>query len=298
MKVREFETGAIRDYKEIPTRWDLISLIALQRVADQCRDHEFNNWKINSPLTLVGFSIQALMTWMSGDRDRSYLPIAFRQLAYAAQIHELSLEQRAEVDLRWHEIGSQCTGSTCLEFIPHAALRHLASTLEEGRIKYAEWNWLYGFPIQNTISHALDHMFALSSGVWNEDHFGHALWNIMVSIHTEQTRPDLMQLLPAQEYQITDELREHHAKFRAQREAELGKQRMDECSAAPPPGPSNRSRVKGHVGGSGYFFAPGGVDPDGMPVHNEQNYPNGRCAVVPITIEQIFERGVGTLRKN
>lgn len=227
--VMQFGTGAIRGHKEIPTRWDLLSLIALQEVAHLCKNHEFNTWKEYSPLELVGYSIESLMLWMGGKRDQPFLPIAFRHLMFAIQIRENPTGQIDEIRAMQHAIGTESTGSTGLQWLSHSAIKHLASTLDEGQKKYCEWNWLSGFPIQNPISHALDHLWAISNAHNEEDDWGHALWNIMVAIHFEKTRPDLMRLLPGDFYQITDELAKMFAEQRAERMRVAAKEREDEA---------------------------------------------------------------------
>jgi hypothetical protein len=76
------------------------------------------------------------------------------------------------------------------DLIPQVGLRRLAETCAEGAEKYSVDNWMHGFPSRGLINHAIIHLNRYLDGDRSEDHFGHAIWNIMVAAHNEERRPD------------------------------------------------------------------------------------------------------------
>jgi len=71
------------------------------------------------------------------------------------------------------------------------ALGRLAKVCEEGSRKYEDRNWEKGMPFSVLIDHALTHLVAYMKRESDEDHLGHAFWNIMALIHFESARPYL-----------------------------------------------------------------------------------------------------------
>lgn len=68
---------------------------------------------------------------------------------------------------------------------PHA-LRRLARVLQIGAVKYAPRNWEKGQPIgASYLDSGLRHIVSYMAGDMTEDHLGHAFWNLMAAIHTE-----------------------------------------------------------------------------------------------------------------
>lgn len=189
----KFDTGAIRDDELIPVRWDLISGIALTRVALVCSTDPLSSLSY-SAMEFVDLAIEEIYKFIGGDRSSPCLALAFRNVAYG--IHLLDSSNQSILN---------SPGRTG---IPYHALRRLAATMEEGRSKYGEWNWLYGFPVSSLCSHALDHLFSICHGDISEDHWGHALANLMFAIHFEQTRPDLMINMLGPDYTLTDEIKQ------------------------------------------------------------------------------------------
>lgn len=230
--VTKFDTGAVRDGKPVPLRWDLISGVALRRIAEICTPNEFAAWSQFSPMELVGFACDTLFKYISGDRSEPWLRISFRHLMYAIHIHGNDHETLERIQCLHGPSAANLTGFQNLSWI---ALRHLASTCEEGRGKYGEWNWLFGFPFWNTASHALDHMFAITNGHHEEDDWGHALWNLHVSVHNEDQRPDLFGLMLDKDYTMTKEIQQSLAEFQAKRQEmiERGLRSVDTVRGVP-----------------------------------------------------------------
>lgn len=77
------------------------------------------------------------------------------------------------------------------DLIPPAALRRYAMTCKEGSLKYGDYNMLNGLPMENLRAHAMEHLNLYAEGDTSEDHLAHALWNIGLMIHQQETRPDL-----------------------------------------------------------------------------------------------------------
>jgi hypothetical protein len=71
------------------------------------------------------------------------------------------------------------------------ALERLAKVCEEGSRKYEDRNWEKGMPFGVLIDHAITHLVAYMERQEDEDHLGHAFWNIMALIHFEAVHPDL-----------------------------------------------------------------------------------------------------------
>jgi hypothetical protein len=222
LSVTQFESGAVRDTKQIPVRWDLFSIVALNAIATAVEIPEFDRkrpW-----LNYVGDAANHLLTFIGGKRDRPYLELAWWSLAHGCDLREMGeAEVRERTELRMDfriEPGN-------LAILPYRALKHLASTCAEGCEKYGEWNWLYGFPLASVISHALDHIWSLTEGDTSEDHWGHAIWNIATAIHNYKMRPDLCTGLLGDWFVMTDEIK---AALEAQREErrqhELGRERV------------------------------------------------------------------------
>lgn len=80
------------------------------------------------------------------------------------------------------------------DLVPLAGLDAVAETCAEGAAKYGVGNWEKGIPSSNLINHALLHVFWYLRGDKSEDHLGHALWNLMVAVHNERVRPDMVDI--------------------------------------------------------------------------------------------------------
>ena len=80
------------------------------------------------------------------------------------------------------------------DLITPIGLRRLALTCAEGAAKYSEHNWLKGIPASCLINHALRHINLWLMGDNTEDHLAHATWNLMATIHFEETRPELIDI--------------------------------------------------------------------------------------------------------
>lgn len=66
------------------------------------------------------------------------------------------------------------------------AMRRLAVVLQKGAAKYAPRNWEKGMVLSCFFDSAQRHLWQWANGEKDEDHLGHAFWNVMALIHTEQ----------------------------------------------------------------------------------------------------------------
>lgn len=89
--------------------------------------------------------------------------------------------------------------------LSHVALRLMAETQGEGNAKYGYGNWQKGIPVSNLLSHAMEHILKLQNGHTDENHLGHALWNLEKAAHFIETRPELVDVLPMRKAMGLDE---------------------------------------------------------------------------------------------
>lgn len=72
------------------------------------------------------------------------------------------------------------------DLISPIALRRLALIYEKGGKKYEDRNWEQGVNLSTFVDSAMRHLNQWREGLNDEDHLGHAAWNICALIHTEE----------------------------------------------------------------------------------------------------------------
>ncbi len=77
------------------------------------------------------------------------------------------------------------------DLISPIGLRRLAETCHEGAVKYSDFNWERGMPVNDILNHAISHLYAYLSGDRSEDHLAHAGWNCFAAMHSEELWPQL-----------------------------------------------------------------------------------------------------------
>lgn len=77
------------------------------------------------------------------------------------------------------------------DLISPIALAALAQTYAEGAAKFGAHNWENGMPAADLLNHAIRHIFLWLGGCREEDHLGHAQWNIGAAIHSLEKWPEL-----------------------------------------------------------------------------------------------------------
>ena len=84
---------------------------------------------------------------------------------------------------------------TCEEFrydlISPIGLREVARACAEGAAKYSDYNWERGMPVHDLLNHAIAHVYQYLAGDRREPHLGHAAWNLLAAIHSDELWPHL-----------------------------------------------------------------------------------------------------------
>lgn len=78
------------------------------------------------------------------------------------------------------------------DLISPIGLRRVAEAHQCGRRKgYPDFNWEKGMPVRDFLCHAIRHIFQYLMGNREEDHLGHAAWNLFGACHSEELWPHL-----------------------------------------------------------------------------------------------------------
>lgn len=77
------------------------------------------------------------------------------------------------------------------DLISPIGLREVARTCAEGAKKYSDFNWEKGMPVHDLLNHAIAHCYEFLSGDRSEPHLGHAAWNLLAAIHSNELWPQL-----------------------------------------------------------------------------------------------------------
>jgi len=85
-------------------------------------------------------------------------------------------------------IRQETTGQGRYDLLSPYAIHRLAKVYEEGCRKYEDRNWEKGIPESNLLDHALRHIFAYMMGKNDEDHIGHAVWNLCAILHFQEKK--------------------------------------------------------------------------------------------------------------
>lgn len=72
------------------------------------------------------------------------------------------------------------------DLISPFAMKRLALVMEKGASHYADRNWERGINIGRYVDSALRHINQFIAGETDEDHLGHAMFNLMAIMHTEE----------------------------------------------------------------------------------------------------------------
>lgn len=72
------------------------------------------------------------------------------------------------------------------DLLPPLAIQRLALVYEKGGKRYGDRNWEKGQPLSRYLDSALRHLFQVLEGNDDEDHAGHAAWNVLALIATQE----------------------------------------------------------------------------------------------------------------
>lgn len=81
--------------------------------------------------------------------------------------------------------------ATRYDLISPIGLEALARTYAEGAKKFGAFNWENGMPVNDLLNHAIAHIYKFLSGNRDEDHLGHATWNLLGAVHSLAQWPEL-----------------------------------------------------------------------------------------------------------
>ena len=77
------------------------------------------------------------------------------------------------------------------DLVSPIGLREVARACAEGAAKYSDYNWERGMPVHDLLNHAIAHVYQYLAGDRGEAHLGHAAWNLLAAIHSEELWPHL-----------------------------------------------------------------------------------------------------------
>lgn len=78
------------------------------------------------------------------------------------------------------------SGKGRYDLLPPYALQRVAQVFERGAEKYDDRNWEKGQPLCRYLDSALRHTFQVLQGRTDEDHAGHAIFNLLAFIETQE----------------------------------------------------------------------------------------------------------------
>jgi hypothetical protein len=104
------------------------------------------------------------------------------------QKEKTKLEKEEEIVFKHFESGAQRTRDAdhaAFHLLPFKSLELASMVLKKGGEKYGERNWEKGLPVDDTINHALQHLYKYLAGDTSEAHLSHALCNLLFVNHFE-----------------------------------------------------------------------------------------------------------------
>jgi hypothetical protein len=129
------------------------------------------------------------------------------------------------------------------DLLPAHAIRRLAQVYERGAEKYSDRNWEKGMSFSRYMDSALRHIFQHLEGRRDEDHLGHAVFNLLAIMeHQERiergTLPTTLDDLPVPIKTLADQLKAEQVLRVAQQAAY--RDRLCKCT-----GPTEQPRIPG-----------------------------------------------------
>lgn len=76
------------------------------------------------------------------------------------------------------------------DLISPYAMKRLAIVMKEGAKKYGDRNWEKGMPTERCLASLLRHIYQYQLGEKDEDHLGHAMFNLMAIMHFEDVEKE------------------------------------------------------------------------------------------------------------
>lgn len=100
-----------------------------------------------------------------------------QQITHTLESSESAYLQTAAIEL------CQLIGGSPIGQWTTRGFEALGQAFREGLTKYGPHNWRRGMPVSECLNHAIRHLLLWESGDREEDHLGHALWNILVAYY-------------------------------------------------------------------------------------------------------------------
>jgi len=173
--MEKFDSGAVRSSDAADTDYWLITPIGLRRLAEVYKEYPSG---LGDKATLINAFYKNINSYLSGDRSSSLLDFA------AFNVSELILIEHGIKNINYQE------GLGYFNIHP-IIYKELAQTYNEGKIKYCSYNCELGFPIHDLLNHAERHVTEWRLGIIDDRHLPHALWNVLMAMHSEEKWPHL-----------------------------------------------------------------------------------------------------------
>lgn len=167
----EFESGAVREPAKGKGRYDLISPVAIDRVANWDRYEDPIICRALPPLEMAYNHIQQFRL---GDRQKDHICAAANYLLNKLNLEPVSVngaEPKPWTGTKWYGI------------VNPFVYERLAKWYELGGEKYPARNWEKGMSYSRLLDSAKRHINRFEKGERGEDHLIAALWNIFAYIH-------------------------------------------------------------------------------------------------------------------
>lgn len=205
-EVSEAGTGAVRSTDLAKERWELMSGSAIDELAAaMARFHDFS---------MEIFELVAKSRWylgrFLGGNGMDELGNGWACLNVALQKQDS--EQGEYDDWVVQTITRQMHPSNQVRYdlLPFHGLKHIATTNNEGSIKYGIHNWYHGFQVLDLCNHTDRHLAKWLNGCRKENHLGHCNWGFMTPMHMLKHRPDMCLMLLGSNWTLTEEIKENH----------------------------------------------------------------------------------------
>ena len=223
--MEKFDSGAARSSDAADTDYWLITPIGLSRLATY-----YSEIGPQTPVTKpqhINIFYNVINQYLHGYRDELQLEVA----AYTI----------CELINRDHKYTNIIEPGLGYYNISPIVLKELAATYAEGKLKYCAYNCELGFPVHDLLNHALRHITEYRLGQIDDRHLPHALWNVLMAMHSEEKWPHLNDpYLRGENCELTEAIRKRiDEEMRAKNAAKAGAV-GDEKS----PGRSTRTRAK------------------------------------------------------
>jgi len=168
---KHFISGAVRSGDAEAEHWELISPAALVAIAYE--EITIDNFTAKNCLEEF---LETTFQFLGNSENESKIRCATLFLLFALEAGDGTVEY---------------DGVVGYADLPRKGLQGVARACAEGAVKYSPYNWEKGMPCVEMIRHALRHVYLWLDGDREEDHLGHAAWNMFGALHSLDQWPGL-----------------------------------------------------------------------------------------------------------